>query len=134
MTKLITVLIVVAVLFGIWELWVYYDKVDHEKESDRKQVAAKVITGEQLSGLPFQLEQSLQTARSHGATGLKAWLAAYGSRIQDPRKAWLELDYCVLIARDNPAEARRIFAEVKARTPPTSPIWSRIQDLSKSYE
>jgi hypothetical protein len=134
MTKLITVLIIAAVLFGIWELWVYYDKVDHEKESDQKQAAAQVIRGEQLSGMPYKLEQSLQTAMSHGATGLKGWLAAYGPRIQDPRKAWIELDYCVLIARDNPAEARRIFADVKARTPPTSPIWKRIQELSKSYE
>ena len=31
------------------------------------------------------------------------------------RRAWIELDYCVLIARSNPAEARKIFAEVKER-------------------
>jgi len=134
MTKLITVVIVVAVLFGVWELWVYYDRVQNEKESDQKQAAASVIIGEQLPGMPFQMEQSLQTAKSRGATGVKNWLAAYGPNIQDPRKAWIELDYCVLIARDNPAEAKRIFAAVKARTTPASPIWKRIQELSKSYE
>jgi len=134
MTKLIAALIVAAVLFGVWELWVWYDKVDHEKEVDQRTLAMAHVVGDSLSGVPGQLEPSLQEAKNKGAEGLKKWLALYGSRIEDPRKAWLEMDYCVLIARDNPAEAKRIFADVKARTPPTSRIYKRIQELSKSYE
>ena len=63
-----------------------------------------------------------------------SWLKAYGSKVQDPRKAWIQLDYVLLITRDNIGEAKRIFAEVKARTPKNSPVWPRIQQLEKTYE
>ena len=134
MTKLITALIIVGVLFGVWELWVYYDKVDHEKEEDAHKAAASVVRGDQLQGLNYQLETGLQSAMDKGAAGLKTWLAAHGNQVEDPRKAWIQLDYCVMISRDNLAEARRIFAEVKARTPNTSPVYKRVQELSRSYE
>ena len=39
-----------------------------------------------------------------------------------------------MITRDNPQEAKRIFDEVKDRTPPTSPVWPRIHELEKSYQ
>jgi hypothetical protein len=39
-----------------------------------------------------------------------------------------------MIARDNPAEARRIFAEVKKRTPEKSPIMPRIKKLEDAYK
>ena len=65
---------------------------------------------------------------------MQNWLKTYSRVIADPRKAWIELDYCGMIYRDDPREARRIFAEVKARTPVTSPVWPRIQDLQKTYE
>ena len=54
--------------------------------------------------------------------------------VQDPRKAWIELDYCVLVSREDLSEARRVFAEVKKRTPPSSPVWPRVKDLEKVYE
>jgi hypothetical protein len=84
--------------------------------------------------MPYQLSDSFHAAEAQGATGLGNWLKVYGPSVQDPRKAWIELDYCVQIARDNPAEARRIFAEVKQRTPPSSRIWPRIKELAKTYE
>jgi hypothetical protein len=58
----------------------------------------------------------------------------YGRLVQDPRKAWIELDYCVLVSHEDLPEARRVFAEVKARTPESSPVWPRIKDLQKVYE
>jgi hypothetical protein len=61
-------------------------------------------------------------------------LKAHGNSVQDPRKAWIQLDYCVLISREDPAEARRIFAEVKGRLQPSSPVWARIKRLEKTYE
>ena len=134
MTKLIAALIIVAVLWGCWQLFFYWERVKNEEETQKKQVAAAAVVGDNLPGVPPQLDQSLRTAQTKGAETLKAWLKAYGHAIQDPRKAWVELDYCQLISRDDPAEARRIFADVKARTPNTSAVWPRIQQLEKTYE
>ena len=132
MTKLISVLIVIAVLFVGWHVFTYWQQVKNEEESSRKQAASFVP--QQLPGLPYQLEQSLDAAQKQGVTGLANWLKAYGAMVQDPRKAWIELDYCALLGRDNVAEAKRVFAAVKARTPHSSPVWPRIQQLAKTYE
>ena len=134
MTKLIAVVIIVLVLWGGWELFFYWERVKNEEESEKKQQAAAAVVGERLAGMPYQLETSLKTAENQGATAMQAWLKAYGQMLQDPRKAWIELDYCVLISRDNPAEAKRLFAEVKARTPESSQVWPRIKQLEKAYE
>ena len=135
MTKFIGILIIALFLFGVYHLVMYYDKIQNEKESEQKQAAANRLVGSSLPGMPTrQLEESLRAAEQQGAAGLGRWLKAYGADVQDPRKAWIELDYCVLLARDNPAEAKRIFAEVKQRTPPSSRIWPRIKELSKTYE
>ena len=134
MTKLIAILIIALLLFGAYELVLYYDKIQNEKEGEQKQAVAARLVGDSLPGMPYQLEASLRNAEQNGAAGLANWLKTYGSRTDDPRKAWIELDYCVLLARDNPAEAKRIFGEVKQRTAPTSPLWPRIRDLAKTYE
>lgn len=135
MTKLIAAAIVIACLYVGWELFLYWDKVKNEQETEEKQAAAAAnVIPESLPGLPQPLEQGLQAAQRQGAEGLGNFLKAYGQSIQDPRKAWIELDYCLLLSRENPAEARRIFAAVKARTPKTSPVWPRIQKLEKTYE
>ncbi len=134
MTKLIAVVIIAVVLYGGWQLFFYWERVKNEEETQKKQTAAAAVMGDSLPGVPPQLDQALRTAQSKGPETLKAWLKAYNSSIQDPRKAWVELDYCQMISRDDPAEARRIFADVKARTPQTSPVWPRIQQLEKTYE
>jgi len=54
--------------------------------------------------------------------------------VQDPRKAWIQLDYVLLLTRQNPQEAKRVFNEVKDRTLPNSPVWPRIQSMEKSYQ
>ena len=134
MTKLIAALIIVAVLYGGWQLFFYWERVKNEEETEKKKAVAEAVMGDQLPGMPYQLDASLRTAQSQGATGLRHWLKAYGDKIQDPRKAWIELDYCVAISREDPSEARRVFAEVKNRTQPTSPVWPRIKRLEKTYE
>lgn len=133
MTKLIVIAIVALVLFGGCELFLYWDKVQNEKAEEQKQAGAP-LRGEMLAGMPFQLQSSLERAQQQGPAAFEKWLKFYGPKIDDPRKAWIELDYCVAISRDNPAEARRIFAEIKQRTPPSSRIWPRIKQLSKTYE
>ena len=134
MTKLIGVLIIVVVLYGGYSLFLYWEKVKNEEEVKQKQDATAMVMGDQLPGMPYQLEQSLQDARKRGAAGLRAWLKAHGQSVEDPRKAWIELDYCVAVAREDPAEARRAFAAVKERTPPSSPVWPRLKQLEKTYE
>jgi len=134
MTKLIAVLILLAVVFIGWEGFFYWEKVKNEEETQKKQAAASVVTEEQLSGVPQPLEPTLRAAEAQGAAGLRNWLKTYGRSIQDPRKGWIELDYCLLISKENPSEARRIFAEVKNRTPESSPLWPRIHKLEKAYE
>jgi len=134
MTKLIAALIIVAVLYGGWELFFYWERVKNEEETQKKQTVAEAVMGDQLPGMPYQLDASLRAAQNQGAAGLRNWLKAYGEKIQDPRKAWIELDYCVAVSREDPSEARRVFAEVKRRTQSTSPVWPRIKRLEKTYE
>ena len=88
-------------VWGGWELFLYWDKVKNEEETKQKQEAAAMVIGDQLPGLPYQLEGSLQAARKQGAAGLKNWLKTHSQSIEDPRKAWIELDYCVAVARED---------------------------------
>ena len=134
MTKLIGALIIIAVLYGGWELFLYWEKVKNEEETQQKQDAAAMVMGDQLPGLAPALESALQAARKQGAAGLGNWLKTYGQSVEDPRKAWIELDYCVAVAREDPAEARRVFAAVKERIGPASPVWPRMKQLEKTYE
>ncbi len=134
MTKVIAIAIIVAVLYGGWEFFLYWERVKNEQETAKKQAAAEIVMGDQLQGVPSELENSLQAAESRGAAGLRAWLKEYGMRVQDPRKAWIQLDYVVQLARENPSEARRVFAAVKERTPTNSPVWSRVKKLEKTYD
>ncbi len=77
MTKLIAALILAAVLFGGWHLFLYWEKVKNEEATARKQAAASVIDPTQLPGLSQPLEPSLQAAQRQGAAGLRQWLKTY---------------------------------------------------------
>jgi hypothetical protein len=134
MTKIIAAFIIIVVVWGGWELFLYWDKVKNEDETKQKQEAAAMVIGDQLPGLAYQLEGSLQAARKQGAAGLKSWLKTHSQSVEDPRKAWIELDYCVAVAREDTAEARRVFATVKERTSQSSPVWPRIKQLEKAFE
>ena len=135
MTKvLITIAIIAIVALGGWQLFDYWEKVQDDKLAAQKQAASSQVNPDSLPGLPDGWRASLTSAEQQGATALGTWLKTYGPKVQDPRKAWIELDYVVMITRDNPQEAKRIFGEIKDRTLPTSPVWPRIHDLEKSYE
>ena len=84
--------------------------------------------------MPSGLEPTLQAAQTAGAPGLKNWLKQYGRVVGDPRLAWIELDYVNMLRNDDPAEARRVFAAVKKRTTPASPVYERVKQLEKTYE
>ncbi len=135
MTKFIAAAIIAVVLWGGWELFFYWERVKNEEETQQKEaVAATAIVPEQLDGLPQSLEPTLKAAERQGAEGLRNWFKTYGRTVRDPRKAWIELDYCQMLARENVPEARRVFAEVKDRTPTNSIIYPRIRQLEKTYQ
>jgi hypothetical protein len=134
MTKIISIFIVVLILYGGWHLFLYWESVKNQEETKKKEAAAAVVMGDQLPGLPQGLDQSLQAAQKQGAVGLRNWLKVYGARVQDPRKAWIELDYVQAVYRDDPAEARQVFHKVKDRTPATSPVYQRIKQLEPTYQ
>ncbi|HWX22310.1 MAG TPA: hypothetical protein VN578_20610 [Candidatus Binatia bacterium] len=137
MTKLIAALFIAAFLYVGWLLYLRWDKVRNEEETSKKQAVAAQVRPENLAGMPNQsqqMENSLRAAQEQGPTAFKNWLKTYGRSVQDPRKAWIQLDYCLAISREDPAEAKRIFAEVKGRTPATSPVYPRIKQLENTYE
>jgi len=134
MTKLISALIIVAALYGGWHLFLYWDKVRNEEQTAQKQAVASTVDPRQLPGMPQQLESALDAAEKQGAAGLKNFLKTYDRSLQDPRKAWIELDYVQRLARDEPVEAKRRFAEIRDRVGPASPVWPRIKQLEKTYE
>ena len=133
MTKLIAAFIIIGVCYCGYLGFLYWEKIKNEEET-QKQEAAAALNPAALSGMPPPLEKSYQQAQQRGNAAMRAWLKTYGPAVQDPRRAWIEMDFCVAIARDDPAEARRIFASVKQRTPPSSPVWPRVKQLEKAYE
>jgi hypothetical protein len=91
------------------------------------------VVGTDLPGMSPALETSLSAHQQRGAIGLRAFLDRYGTKIRDPRLAWIELDYVVLVARDNPVEAKRVFARIKKRIPSNSLVYPRVKQLEATY-
>ncbi|MBL9126205.1 MAG: hypothetical protein JNL97_01100 [Verrucomicrobiales bacterium] len=92
------------------------------------------VTGDSLPGLPQALESSLAQAQQQGAEELGKWLKAWSKQVQDPRLAWIELDYVVLLNLKDHKAARERFLHVKSRIPPGSPVYDRILKLDSAYE
>jgi hypothetical protein len=135
MKLVISLVIIIAVLFGAYSVWEYWDKVNHDRDVAEKEAAAKLnFSPESLQGMPNGLEASYANAQKGGAKGVATWLKINGARVQDPRKAWIELDYAVLIAREDPVEAKKIFAAVKGRTEETSQVMPRIKQMEKAFQ
>ena len=136
MKAAISILIIIAVCVGAFKLWEYWDKVSQEKEQTEKIADGSDIKEYQLPGMPYELDQRYTAAKQKGAAGIKDFLEAYrkAPKFEDPRKAWVELDYALLITGSDPLEAKRIFLDVKQRTPTNSLIYPRIRAMSKTYD
>jgi len=136
MKALITIVIVATLYYfgrGIYRE--YQSKQAAEDRAAGRGAPPPPPTGDAaLPGLPDNFAPSLDAAQKQGATALKAWLDRYGSFVHDPRLAAIQLDYVVLVSRDNPREAKRVFEEVKARLPANSPLAERVKRLAKTYE
>jgi hypothetical protein len=138
MRQVIAILLILGALWGAKELYKYWETVKSRKETEDRagtRPSANVVTAPTtLPGSPAELEPSLQAAQKQGAAALKNWLKLYRPYVKDPRLAAIELDYVVLIGSTNPQEARQVFAAVKQRTAPSSPVYPRIQQLAKTYQ
>jgi hypothetical protein len=133
------IILIVGVLG--WRLFEYWGEISADGDKGTTHEVTVVTPGfdaRSLAGMPpataGTLEASLAKAQSTGPAALREWIKACRKLVNDPRMAWIELDYVVMVARDNPAEAKRVFAEVKTRIAPTSPIYPRIKQLEKTYE
>lgn len=132
---LISTVVVIALAVGAWNLYQYWGNYSDEKAQAQKQAeAATTIDPHTLAGLPEKLEGPLAIAQKRGAAGLRDWLKYYRKDIQDPRLAWIELDCCVLLTQTSPAEAKQLFASVKERLSPASPVYPRLQQLERTFE
>ena len=129
----IVILIVAVVGFGGYKLWEYWDTTQQQKTVTP---ATQSVQPQSLQGLPNQLEPKLQEAQSKGPEAFKEFIATIKKSpfVKDPRLAWIELDYVVMIAAKDPAEAKRVFLRVKERTPENSPVYPRIKELEKNFE
>ena len=136
MKALIAIVIIVAVIFAARELTTFYEKSSKGESGNQGQSPATPaeLRPEDLPGLPATYEPSLQAAYKEGAEGLRNWLKRYHTIAKDPRLARIELDYVSLINLENPKEARRVFQSVKARVPPSSPVYDLVKKLEKTYD
>lgn len=132
MKALIAIVLIVGAAMGGWKIYSTWLEVN-EKEKKAKAEQA-VVAGADLPGMVPQLEPFLTAAQQQGASGLRQFLTQYGKTIADPRLASIELDYVVLVAKNDPAEARKTFARVKKRITRESPIYARVKLLEKTYE
>lgn len=134
MKNVIVILLIVGAAFGTWR---YYKNTEGTKAAETKASpsasVAAAITEDQLPRMHETLESALSQARQRGAYGLKQWLNNYGNKVSDPRLAWVQLDYVILVGSSDLGEARRIFEQVKKRVPETSVIYPRIKKLEPSY-
>ena len=134
MTKAIWILIILAVGYGGYLLFQQWDQARLEHDGQKKAEAAAVVVGERLPGMQQQLESALKSAKDKGPVAFQSWFTANEKTLADPRKAWIELELCVAMSRENPSEAKKIFARVKARVPPSSPVWPKMKELEKTLE
>jgi len=128
---------VLTILFVIAAIWIGVKFQHYFKESmDKAQVQ---IDGQprtapgKLPGLSIDLEPSLEEAKKNGADGIRTWLGQHRNDVEDPRYADIQLDYVVLVGRNNPAEAKRVLAAIKARVGTNSRIQKRLEQIEKVY-
>lgn len=137
MNKLITILLIVGAGWGIWAVRDFYlerQAADPNMNYGNEPTPTPGIIPRQLPGLHYTLEMPLEQATKGGAGTLKKFIDQYRGAIKDPRLGWIELDYVVMVAFKDPAEARLVFAGVKKRTPTNSVIYPRLEKLAKQYQ
>ena len=82
MTKLIAAFIIIVVLFGGYHLFLYWERVKNEEETQKKQAVAAAVQGENLPGLPPGLEPSLKAAQQKSPAAFRKWLKTYDKALR----------------------------------------------------
>jgi hypothetical protein len=137
MKALITIFIILAAVYVFLKIVGVYDRSVNPQSAPVHTAAAApgtAVSGESLPGLPAYLEASLAQAQREGPEALGKWLKTWSRQVQDPRLAWIELDYVVLLNLQSHREARERFLQVAGRIPPESPVAERIRKLAPAYE
>jgi hypothetical protein len=136
MKALIGVLITLVVGIGGYKLYEHWEAVRDRRVLEEKAARSADINPDNLPGLPWELVQKLRDAQQAGPASVKNFIE-YCKRVpdvKDPRLAWIELDYAVMITSTDPVEAKKIFHAVKKRTLEDSPIQPRLKAMAKNYE
>ena len=135
MKVLISILIVLVVIFTGYRLIVYWEEVENKKDLEKKAASAQ-INPRTLDGLSSRFENSLSEAKSKGAAQFGDWIeqAKQASIAKDPRLAWIELDYVLMVVLEDPVKAKKVFLDVQGRTPENSPVYKRVQSMKKTFE
>ena len=134
MSKLLLALLIASVVYGVYRISRVYEAADVEERARAREAASELAPEASLPALSPQAEATLAAATTTGAPALKTWLEANARFIPEPRLSAIQLDYAQLLIRSNPAEARRIYEAVKARTPVGSPLAPRLARLSKTFQ
>ncbi len=136
MKALISILIVLAVGFGAFRIYDHWEKVKERRVLEDRAAKGADINPDQLPGLPWQLVQKYEEVRKTDAQTVGRFIESIRKYpdVKDPRLAWIELDYVVMLTATDPILARKTFLAVKKRTPADSPIYPRIKTLEKNYE
>ena len=132
-------LIIIALLiwggyYVVSSLTSRYDAVKKKETVTEQASQPASVPSSSLEGMPYQLQASLDAAEAQGPAALKRWIAANQRYLRDPKLGDIELDLAVALMRQNIAEARTIYQNVKSRTPANSPLQGRLKKLSKSFE
>jgi len=134
---MLRIIIVGLILWGAYVVASYLSKEYNRAKVETGEAPAPVrqtAPAVELTGLPPALAPSLDAAQSRGPATFKKWIEINRKHIRDPKLGDIQLDYAVAVARQNSAEAKSVYAEVKARTPSNSPLQPRLKRLSSSFE
>lgn len=132
MKLLITLVLVFAVYWvGKTIYGEYKSKEKQEAEAAAREKAG--VGNDGLAGMSPQWEPSLQAATAQGPAALKAWLNRYRPYLRDPKLADIELDYAMMLARQDPRQAKQIYQAVRRRTPQSSPVYPKVKRLEATF-
>jgi hypothetical protein len=131
-------LLIIAVLIYGGYLVATFLKGEYNKAESRNGTPVETVPAgtpqTELPGMPPQLAASLETAEGRGPATLKKWLEVNRKNLRDPKLGDIELDYAVAVFRQDSAEARAIYKDVKERTPAHSPLQARLKRLEHTFE
>jgi hypothetical protein len=134
MRQVIGLLMIAGLVYLGKTLFDRYQAINLQQSPSARPGATTASTSAVLPGMPASLEPSLQAAQNQGPAAMREWLRKYRHHIRDPRLAAIELDYVVLVSRHDPDEARRVFRQVRQRTPPHSPVYERVKKLENTFK